>query len=58
MTSVANKYNNKHTCLIGDSMNDFEAADVNDIAFYGFNNLSLIEIGHGYINSFTKFISN
>ena len=45
------KYNKKHTCLIGDSMNDFEAADVNDIAFYGYNNLSLKNVEY-YIDSF------
>ena len=52
------KYNKEYTCLIGDSMNDFEAANVNDIAFYGYNNVSLKEIGNGYFNSFTEFLSN
>jgi phosphoglycolate phosphatase-like HAD superfamily hydrolase len=38
--------------LIGDSINDYEAAKINNIKFYGYNNLSLIEQGEGYIDSF------
>lgn len=51
------KYNKEYTCLIGDSMNDFEAADVNDIAFYGYNNLSLKMKGNSYIYSFSNFLN-
>ncbi|MHA7059241.1 HAD family hydrolase [Aquimarina sp. M1] len=39
-------------CLIGDSMNDYEAANVNRIAFYGYNNIDLKSIGDSYISSF------
>lgn len=51
------KYDKKHTCLIGDSMNDFEAADVNDIAFYGYNNTDLKMKGNSYIYSFSDFLN-
>jgi phosphoglycolate phosphatase-like HAD superfamily hydrolase len=48
-------YSKSLTCLIGDSINDFEAAEANGIQFYGYNNLELKSIGVGYINSFEKF---
>lgn len=41
--------------LIGDAFNDFEAASVNQIDFYGFNNPTLQGIGKGYIHSFQTF---
>jgi phosphoglycolate phosphatase-like HAD superfamily hydrolase len=40
------------TCLIGDSINDFEAANDNNIDFFGFNNPELIGFGIGFINDF------
>lgn len=43
------------TCLIGDSINDYEAAIDNNISFYGFNNLSLKKISNNYISSFKNF---
>ena len=42
-------YDLRSTCLIGDSMNDFEAAKVNNIDFYGYNNNTLRPYGAGYI---------
>ncbi len=39
-------------CLIGDSINDFEAAETNGIFFYGYNNIELNNLGVKYINSF------
>jgi HAD superfamily hydrolase (TIGR01549 family) len=48
-------YSLANTCLIGDSINDYEAALENDISFYGFNNLSLKSIGANYISSFKDF---
>lgn len=42
---------NEDICLIGDSMNDYEAATVNGIDFYGYNNLELESVGR-YIKSF------
>lgn len=38
--------------LIGDSINDYEAAKVNDIAFYGFNNSELKSLSSNYIENF------
>lgn len=38
--------------LIGDSKNDFEAAQSNGIDFFGYNNLDLKNISDHYINSF------
>ena len=40
------------TCLIGDSINDYEAAMESNISFYGFNNLSLKKVSTNYISSF------
>ncbi len=45
-----NNYKKEETILIGDSINDFEAADVNGIVFYGYNNLELKKFK--YIESF------
>jgi len=38
--------------LIGDSTNDYEAASVNQITFYGFNNPDLKSISSNYIENF------
>lgn len=40
--------------LIGDSINDYEAANVNNIAFYGFNNPDLKSVSLNYIESFKE----
>lgn len=45
-------YNRKRVVLIGDSVNDFEAAERNGILFYGYNNPSLKKMGKGYIEHF------
>lgn len=47
-------YLNNETCLIGDSINDFDAALANGIAFYGYNNGQLKNKGN-YIDTFTNF---
>lgn len=49
------KYKKDETILIGDSINDFEAAYINNIDFYGFNNEKLKEISKCYIGKFTEF---
>lgn len=41
-------------CLIGDSINDFEAAEHGGLDFYGFNNQDLHQLGKGYIDSFKE----
>lgn len=49
-----NHYLQNETILIGDSVNDYEAAIVNDISFYGYNNESLKSLG-SYIETFLEF---
>lgn len=46
------KYLNKETIFIGDSINDYEAATLNGLEFYGFNNKELKPKGK-YIESFS-----
>lgn len=43
-------YNLKEVCLIGDSINDKEAAESNNIGFFGYNNKALLS--DAYINNF------
>lgn len=43
------------TCLIGDSINDYEAADNNEIDFYGYNNEQLKAVSSSYIDIFENF---
>lgn len=45
-------YDINKTCLIGDSINDFEAANINNIKFFGYNNLELLKKSKEYIHSF------
>ncbi len=40
-------------CLIGDSINDHEAAKVNGITFYGYNNSALKNLNCEYISTFS-----
>lgn len=49
-----NTYNQEETILIGDSVNDYEAAKENEIDFYGFNN-TLLEDHLNYLYSFERF---
>ena len=44
----------KKTILIGDSINDYEACQDNNIAFYGFNNPELRDFSKMYIDTFKK----
>ena len=48
-----NEYTLQTTCLIGDSINDFEAAKQNEIDFFGYNNNQLVNIC-SYISQFQK----
>jgi len=50
-----NSYDKKETILIGDSVNDYEAASKNEIMFYGYNNVNL-QNDHLYITTFTDFL--
>ncbi|MEO2127009.1 MAG: HAD-IA family hydrolase [Christiangramia sp.] len=42
--------------LIGDSINDYDAAKENGMHFYGYNNSSLKNTGKGYIESFEEIL--
>ena len=48
----ANSYKADETILIGDSINDYDAAVDNGIAFYGYNNIDLEGKGNNYIQKF------
>lgn len=52
---MQNSYNEEETILIGDSINDYEAANKNSIEFYGYNNLGLKK-SISYIESFRDFL--
>jgi len=45
----------KFTCLIGDAINDYDAANENYIHFYGYNNQNLVNLGNGYVERFGDF---
>lgn len=48
----SHNYNNKEVALIGDSINDYDAAVYNNIDFYGYNNKKLIDKSKTYIHKF------
>lgn len=50
---IKHEYKGDDTILIGDSINDYEAAEINDIDFCGYNNKRLKELKAFYITSFT-----
>lgn len=56
--NILDKYNyqKEETRLIGDSIKDFEAANSNNIVFYGFNNLKLKKSGFNYLENFNELI--
>jgi hypothetical protein len=47
-------YGYTRVILIGDSLNDFEAAQSNNIDFLGFNNPALRDLGLPYIENFAS----
>lgn len=49
------EYQRKETCLIGDSINDYDAAKLNDISFYGYNSTLLEKTCDRFISSFSTF---
>ena len=51
-------YKKENTCLIGDSINDYEAATANNISFYGYNNKKLKETEKSYIDDFKYLKDN
>lgn len=57
---IMNKYNydKDETILIGDSINDYNAAVINNLEFYGFNNSELKVKSKYYIDNFDNFKFN
>jgi phosphoglycolate phosphatase-like HAD superfamily hydrolase len=51
-----NAYTKKDVVLIGDSMNDYDAAKRNTIDFVGYNNIDLRQVSVEYIENFNKAI--
>lgn len=51
-----NKLNKQETILIGDSINDYDAAIKNGIRFFGYNNIKLKKVSNKYINRFMEII--
>lgn len=49
------KYDKENTCLIGDSINDYEAAMANNISFCGYNNKKLNHSLGNYINQLKSY---
>jgi HAD superfamily hydrolase (TIGR01549 family) len=47
-----NKYIESETILIGDSINDYDAAKENNLDFYGFNNPNLINVSKKYLDNY------
>jgi phosphoglycolate phosphatase-like HAD superfamily hydrolase len=50
---ILHQCNTNNAALIGDSINDYDAAIKNGIDFIGYNNTALINCGKYYIKSFT-----
>ncbi len=44
------RYDPKETLLIGDSINDYDAAKINSLYFLGFNNEALMSVSDLYVN--------
>jgi len=53
---LKNKYLSDETILIGDSINDYEAAKEHYLDFYGFNNRNLEEISDKYLESYKRLL--
>lgn len=51
-----NRYDNSKVILIGDSINDYEAAKVNGIEFAGYNNISLKDLTNNYVDKFSMLM--
>jgi HAD superfamily hydrolase (TIGR01549 family) len=49
-------YDTNEIVFIGDSKNDYDAASLHGIDFFGFNNPELINTGVGYIHSYNDII--
>lgn len=52
--NILANYDPEECVLIGDSVNDLEAATTNGISFFGYNNKSLATLTENYITSFSS----
>jgi phosphoglycolate phosphatase-like HAD superfamily hydrolase len=48
------RYKTQDVVYIGDAINDYNAASAQNIAFLGYNNRNLREVGSGYLNNFEE----
>lgn len=55
---LSNSYKLEETILIGDSINDFNAANINNIDFYGYNNIDLKNVSKVYLESYEALVLN
>ena len=51
---IKKDYKQNETILIGDSINDYEASRINNIDFYGYNNLDLEDVSKLYLINYKK----
>ena len=51
---LENIYNENETILIGDSKNDYDAAKINNLDFYGYNNIDLKSVSKKYLVNYTE----
>ena len=49
---ATNRYIESETILIGDSVNDYDAATENNLVFYEFNNPNLINVSKNYLDNY------
>jgi len=49
-------YFENETILVGDSINDYEAAKINNLDFYGFNNDNLKKVSKIYLKNYQEFM--
>lgn len=54
---TASQYDKNEVVLIGDSINDYDAALVNNISFAGYNNPELKRLSENYITQFKLIVS-
>lgn len=52
---ASSEFKKEQTCLIGDAMNDYDAAKANGITFVGYNNPILENHTDKYLTNFQKF---
>jgi phosphoglycolate phosphatase-like HAD superfamily hydrolase len=51
---IEKNYKQNETILIGDSINDYEVSKINNIDFYGYNNLELENVSKLYLINYKE----